>query len=563
MSAAFRSSMVRFLFLAVALAAPSPARAKSTELKAPTRISAVTVFLDRAQVVRSLDQTVPAGESTLVIEGLPAGLIEESLRVTGVGAGKVLIGSLETRRAFGKDLVQEEERRYAGEIESLNDRIALLDKKIAAQNDALIFIRAIAQNLPKAFDQDLVTGKADPAKWKEAWTSIGGGSAVSQEAIQEAEVAKRELKKTIDQKQKELDRIRTGAKETLEARIHLEAQEGGRVALDLSYQLAGASWSTLYDARLNVEKGETLLTHKAQVLQRSGEDWSGVGLTLSTARPSTGGLLPRLDSWYINFAPPPMSQSPQKMMPASAPMERKGNVSADSSTQGILSLPSKAEPVQPLQAEIQAGEFSLEYRIPGNSDVPSDGEPHQFNVTDYTLACTPSVLAVPRMDPNPYLYSEIRFTGETPLPVGPVSIFRDGAFIGKSRLDLIRPGQSFKLGFGLDDKVRIEYIVQNRDYKSQEGLINKKERLERSYLIKIANHHSRPITVDIQDQQPVAGNEKIEVELLEGSTKPTWTQIENQKGVVGWTKVFQPQERWEIQFGYSVTWPQGERIQGL
>ena len=38
-----------------------------------------------------------------------------------------------------------------------------------------------------------------------------------------------------------------------------------------------------------------------EVRQRTGEDWSNVRLTLSTARPSVSARLPELDPWFIEF----------------------------------------------------------------------------------------------------------------------------------------------------------------------------------------------------------------------------------------------------------------------
>ena len=46
------------------------------------------------------------------------------------------------------------------------------------------------------------------------------------------------------------------------------------------------------------------LAQLGQVQQRTGEDWTGVALTLSTAQPSVGAVLPELDSWFVQVAQP-------------------------------------------------------------------------------------------------------------------------------------------------------------------------------------------------------------------------------------------------------------------
>src|SRR4030095_5858559 len=69
----------------------------------------------------------------------------------------------------------------------------------------------------------------------------------------------------------------------------------------LSYQLPDAGWRPLYDARLDSEAGHVELAQLGEVQQRTGEDWSGVALTLSTARPAVGAGLPELGSWFLNM----------------------------------------------------------------------------------------------------------------------------------------------------------------------------------------------------------------------------------------------------------------------
>lgn len=86
------------------------------EVPADSRISAVTVFPDRSLVTRASKVTVPKGESAIVVGGLPASLIQESLRVERAGNMEFEIGSVESRRVFRKELVREEERRLVEEL---------------------------------------------------------------------------------------------------------------------------------------------------------------------------------------------------------------------------------------------------------------------------------------------------------------------------------------------------------------------------------------------------------------------------------------------------------------
>lgn len=57
----------------------------TTELDAP--ITAVTVYTDRARVTRSNQIELSAGETVLILSGLPSKMDKDSVRVSGKGAG--------------------------------------------------------------------------------------------------------------------------------------------------------------------------------------------------------------------------------------------------------------------------------------------------------------------------------------------------------------------------------------------------------------------------------------------------------------------------------------------
>ncbi|MYS06077.1 DUF4139 domain-containing protein, partial [Streptomyces sp. SID6041] len=73
----------------------------------------------------------------------------------------------------------------------------------------------------------------------------------------------------------------------------VEAAAAGPVGLVLSHLVPCALWRPAYRAVL--DGPDVTLETDAMVWQRTGEDWSGVGLTLSTARSSTATEPPSLD----------------------------------------------------------------------------------------------------------------------------------------------------------------------------------------------------------------------------------------------------------------------------
>ena len=526
------------------------------ELLVAGKITAVTVFPDRALVTRTSDLTVPKGKSTITIEGLPASLIDGSLRVEG--SGSFVIGSIENHLIFQEDLVRENEERLTQKLEALRDQRAAMDDQIKGLNIRLKFIESLGQEMGKTINEEIIRGPIAPEAWKKAWTSIESGASESLDKIHRIEIDKRHLDRKIAQAEKELNQVRTGQRASETVKIKIEAETPGPAQVKISYQIPGASWSPLYDARLDLASEKVALTQLGQVRQVTGEDWPGVALTLSTSRPFEGVTLPDLDSWLIDFPQVIL----QERARAAAPVPSMKESFRDELSRSDVAGFAEESKAKSLSAVIAATEFSAEYQIPGRSNVPSDNAAHKFTIGEDVMKVDLAVRTVPKITPKAYLFARANYNGSAPLLSGPVSVFRDGAFIGKTQIKLLRPDEEFKLSFGVDDKVRVKYRLATGE-RSNEGIIRNKKRVEKQYMTTINNYHARPIEVSVMDQLPVPQDERIKVELLRDSTEPTDRDPEGKLGVVTWMHTYAPNEERVIQFGYAVSYPKDETVPGF
>ncbi len=532
----------------------------AADLPATAPIRAVTVFPDRAEVTRVIEAALPAGATTLVIDDLPASLFPESVRVSGDGGKDIVIGSVETKPIYEEAAVSALERRLQAEIEALQDRRNVAADRIAALQVQLDFIATIGRDMPTTANAEIVRGAMDPATWQAAWTALSGGAAEARSGMRAAEIEMRDIDAKIARLQQELGQIHTGRTATVVARINLEAAAAGNATLRLSYQLPDATWYPLYDARLDSEAGRVSLAQLGQVRQRTGEDWSGVELTLSTAQPAVGAVLPELSTWFVQIAEleskradfgalggaleaPVPSAEPQNMADMDESRDEKDKLAQ-------------------MNAQLVASEFAAEYRIPGSATVPSDAAPHKFAIATHELSAELAVRAVPKQTPFAHLYATVTYNGIEPLLPGQVSVFRDGAFVGMDVMDMLRPQEEEQFGFGVDDKVRIEYRLATGE-QSTGGLFTESNRIERRYRVEVANHHARPREITVLDALPVSQDERIDVDTLSGTTKPTTEDWQDHKGVLAWTYEFKPAEERVIDFGYAVTYPEGMIVAGM
>ena len=92
-----------------------------------------------------------------------------------------------------------------------------------------------------------------------------------------------------------------------------------------------------------------------------------------------------------------------------------------------------------------------------------------------------------------------------------------------------------RLGFGADDKVKIERTVR----QAQRGLgrpdrDHVEDRRALPSRPAVRNGHDFPIRIAIEDQLPVSENEDIVVEMLPSTTPPTATNLRDKRGVLEW-----------------------------
>ena len=543
--------MLPTLFLCFAVGSAAWAK----EISTSGQITAVTVFPDRAEVVRSLSVDVTSGKQVVVVTGLPANLFQESVRVSGEGS--VTIGAVELRPVYAEKLVREEERRLRERLQELQDERRTKDNKIAALRSQLDFITAIGREMPKNATEEIVRGDLNPESWKQAWTMIGEGAAESYERIHAAEIEKREIEERMAQVQRELSQVATGRKATLEARVKVSAAAPTSVRLDLSYQLPGASWRPIYDARLESESGKLTLAQIGEVRQRTGEDWNDVDLMLSTAQPGRGSTVPELHSWFIDFGQPEVVEEQY----FSKQKESSGVQALGQFSDALQPAPAPP-PADVAHASVNVGEFAATYQVTEKASLPSDNSAHKFPLTEQTLQAQLAVRSVPTIVPFAYLLAKADYGGETTLLPGPIALFRDGAFVGNSHLKLLSPGEDVKLSYGIDDKVQVTYRLDKGE-RSQEGIINKDERLERRYRIEVTNFHAQKVRVTVMDHIPVPQDERIKVEVLRETPKPTDDAVDDRRGVMAWTREYEPGEKRSFIFGYAVTFPKGAHVPGF
>jgi uncharacterized protein (TIGR02231 family) len=543
------------LLITACAIATVPARA--AELETRSAIDSVIVYPDGAAVTRVIRADLPGGDSVLLARDFPPGLDPASLRVEGQGGAKITIGAIDARppRAERPPLSPDLENR----IEALKDERGVLDDKIAAATARKRFAQRFADNAPTGLGEK---GEARPlAEWRAAFQAIADEVATADADIRGARLRQRE----IDRELARLDADRTAnPPRKMEVRIDLAADAATSASFRVTYTVRGARWAPLYDARLDTgsrdRKPALELTRRAEIVQQSGEDWSDVALAVSTVRTAKGGNAPELASLLVRYAEPPRPlASPAQPAPSAQFRVRSSGVMAE---RDVLSESAVAGHLKADESEAVAdtGGFQAVFRIPGRVSVATNEGAKSFRISTAAIAPDLLVRSAPALDAAAYLEASFKQADEAPLLPGRIALYRDGIFVGRGQMALTPKDETLRLGFGVDDKIKVVRTMLRKN-ESSSGLITTTKTDEREFKITVRNGHDAPIRITVEDQLPVSEIDDVKVETLPSTTQPTERDTRNRRGVLAWSFTAAAAELHEIAFGWRVRWPAGKPIE--
>jgi uncharacterized protein (TIGR02231 family) len=501
------------------------------------------------------------GEHAVVFADQTAGAVQGSIRVESTATGVLEIGSVDSRRVsvprLDPEAAASERRRLEDEIERLQDERGLLDGQVAAAEAQKKLLDGLTE-LPSRPPPPGPEGSTAREDWAHLLGLLATGMTQAQQGLVQTKTKMRDLDRRIEDLKKKLAALAPAREERTEVKVFVSVAAPIEAELAVRYQVPGASWSPLYDARLatgsKTAPPKLELARRASITQRSGETWTEAAVQLSTTRPGSGAAAPELSVATVDFEPE------RKIVAAPAPAATQAEGAAGFADEDRAERRKAAPRLESGErpAEVVQAPFQAVFAIPGRVTVAGTGEAKRVYLQQDAIEPALAVRTVPKADAKAFLYAKLALPRGSPLLPGPVSLFRDGTFVGTGRLPLLVAGEEHELGFGADDAVRVKHAIAE-EKRGETGLISSSRTDQRNYKITIKNLHERAIPLTVIDQVPVALNQDIKVELT-GRTAPTRRDLDDKRGVVAWETRLEPDEERVIEFGYRVTWPGGRNI---
>jgi len=528
-----------------------------------TRICEVTVYTDRARVTRRGTVTLTGNETELAIASLPATLETDSVRATGSGTIAVRLLGVRSETVFSSEYVANRPASITQQIQELETQKRAIIDRLASRKIQLKFVEGLSEKSVGFFSSSIAKQQVGLNETGELLNFLGANYLKYASAIAQHRRQQHELDKQMQALIQQLRKVKTpDSKQGFNIIVAIEPSGSGNFELELSYVVKQAYWTPLYDLRVNTTNNQINLNYLAEVKQNTGEDWRGVALILSTAKPGLGSLPPKLEPWYIDTLLPQLSQFAGRGVSKGV----SEGVSAECVSEGdFLDLEEFLSDgfAGRIEAETAAAQISREggtvsFQVGGNIKIPSDGAPHKVTIFSDNYPSQPKYIAVPRLVSFAYLQAVVvnPLTGATLLP-GKANIFRDNTFVGCVKIENISPGQEFKLNLGIDEGLKIERDLVERQVDKK--MISHQRRTSYAYRLNVTNLQQVQVHLTLREQLPVSRYEQIKVR----STLTNPKIVVGEMGLLEWEISLLPQAKQELYYQFVVEHPPELTVIGL
>ncbi|MBD2775533.1 mucoidy inhibitor MuiA family protein [Iningainema tapete] len=520
-----------------------------------SQIVAVTVYSNQALVTRRSVVSLTGQERELVITPLPDTLETESFRIGGAGVAMRILG-VSSERLLSTTLLTERLAQLTRQIQQLEAQHRYLQAQVDALAVQSKFIVGLQEKTLEPFAQSLSRKNLSLSETLDFLNFLG--SQYSEYAIATGDCThqQQEIDKQLQILRQQLEQTQTPVpQESFSLMIAIEPQGAGELELEVSYVVNQASWTPLYDLRINTASNSLNLTYLAEITQTTGEDWNDVAVTLSTAKPGLGTLPPKLQPWYIDVLDKPeFLMRRRAAVPVLTMASAPSSVDEGTETEALEDLAI----AQTVVAEVSHQGTVVTFDLTSSSNIKSDGAPHKTTIFNDDFPCSLDYVAMPRLVSFAYLQAKVRNSANraTLLP-GKANIFRDNTFVGTTQLENIAPGQEFKLNLGIDEGVKIERDLVERQVDKK--LIGNNRKVTYGYRLIITNLLNKENYLNLTEQLPVSRNEQIKVRLTRSNP-----QIQlGEMGILEWVLTLPPQEKREIYYQFTVEYPSELTVVGL
>lgn len=508
-----------------------------------SKITDVTVFLNKAQVSRVVKTKVEAGKTNVIVTGLSSQLDPQSVQVSGKG-GIIILGTSHRQNFLSEFNLPKPLRMLKDSVETLQRQIVLeqSQKEILSKEEQMLLSNQKIGGANQNLTVTELKGMADFYR-----TRLGDIVSLRMKQDEKIKKLNERIAKLNTQINSENELYRRNTSELV---VSVSAEVATAIELQVRYVVANAGWSPVYDLRAADTKNPVQLSYKANVFQSTGEEWSNVKLKLSTANPNLSGQKPELNAWYLNFYYPIAYEMAKRKSMAGAPAAPLKEMTAEDDFE--MKVASVADYVTTIQTAL-----NTEFDIALPYTVASSARPVVVDIRNYDMKADYIYSVAPKLDADAFLMARATGWEEFNLLPGEANIFFEGTFVGKSFIDPNSIQDTLAVSLGRDKRI----VVKREKLKdlTSKSFLGSSRKESYSWEISVRNTKTDAVKIIVEDQVPVSQNTQIEVTTVDlGGAK-----YNKDTGKLTWEVELKPNETRKLVYKFDVKYPKDKQVSGL
>ncbi|MER7491015.1 DUF4139 domain-containing protein [Streptomyces sp. NPDC126497] len=511
----------------------------------PLPVTAVTCTEDRAHVERTAVLDLEAGTQRLRLGPVGALAVDRTLHAELTSGHPATVLDVRIVRSWTPrgPRPADDDSALRRRVTALEEERTVLEQRCDRLRVRLDLLGRLAADLLREIGEGAGFGEAERGRWTRELDRVDGERDSHGERLRAVEAELTGVVAELSETRRLMELSETEPAELvghIELTVHASA--AGRAGLRLSHLTPCAVWRPAYRAVLD---GDSLtLDTDAVVWQRTGEDWSDVRLTLSTARSARAAEPPRLGEDRLT------------LQDRSAAERRTVHVGLRE--EEITDL--GPVPVPGLPGVDDGGEVRV-LHSPAPVSVPADGRAHRVPLSSFTSPARSEYACSPELSP---LVGQVvrgdNLSGHA-LLAGPVDLVRGSGFTGRGTLDFTAPGAPLEVAFGSRDDHRVlREAEETRETAgiTQRTVLTRTVRLHLSRFSAPGEDDDRVVVV--RERIPVSEVSAVEVRLRRDGCSPAPDAID-EDGVVRWNVPLAPGGRRTVTLVYEIS--ASGRVTGL
>lgn len=501
-------------------------------------VSEVTVFLNQAQVVRSLKTWLSDGISVLRFEKISPFIVEQSLQVTADERIQILsVNKINNYLHDGEKPL---------EILQLEDTLQkvnlLLSKNFKSKNvllfekDVLLFNKQIggAQTGLKADELEDVL-----AIFRKRMIDIENDLIVLGEEEKKLQKIKTQLQMQLNEYEQGIKSLSTAIEVTVKSSQYLS-----NAFFEIRYMVSQAQWMPYYDIRVFDAGLPVTFVLKAKVVQTTGENWKNIKLKLATSNPTISAVKPVIYPQYLRFVQPFRTEQ------IKANKNRMQNAVAEP-----MMIESAGDAAAPM-FEATESFTNMEFSASNFHNIASGQQGAWVELMNINTKAVFRYAVVPKLDNKVFVTALIGETDKLNQIPAQADVYYQGTYTGKTYIAQTL-NDTLEISLGSDKRIIVER-KKSKEFSST-SLFGSSKILTNGFEITVRNNKKEPIELMIEDQIPVSTDKEIEVKL---TSNPNNARID-QDGKLTWIIKLEPNKSETVSFGFEVKHPKNKMISGF